>query len=158
MMATGVASPSAHGQEMTSTVMACSSEAASGCPVRSQPARTTAAIRMTVGTKIPETLSAILAIGALVAAASETICTICEKVVSSPTRVALARMNPLWLMVAALTASPDVLSTGIDSPVRADSSTAVDPSMITPSTGMDSPGFTTKMSPLSTSSIPMVTV
>ena len=45
---------------------------------------------MTAGTKIPETLSASLAIGALVAAASETILMIWERVVSSPTRVARA--------------------------------------------------------------------
>ena len=109
---------------------------------------------MTAGTKTPETLSAMRAIGAFVAAASLTIWMICEKVVSSPTLVARALINPDWFIVAAETVSSTFLSTGIDSPVSADSSIAVVPSMITPSTGIDSPGFTTKMSPDFTSSIP----
>ena len=46
------------------------------------------AIVITAGTKMPDTLSAILAIGALVAAASLTIWIIWESVVSCPTRVA----------------------------------------------------------------------
>ena len=108
---------------------------------------------MTEGTNTPETWSAILAIGALVAAASLTIWMIWEKVVSSPTLVARALIKPDWLIVAALTLSPSALSTGIDSPVRADSSTAVCPSVISPSTGIDSPGFTTKTSPILTSSM-----
>ena len=55
-------------------------------------------------------------------------------------------------MEAALTVSPAFLSTGMDSPVSADSSTAVSPSMISPSTGIDSPGFTMKISPMATCS------
>ena len=108
---------------------------------------------MTVGTKMPETLSAILAMGALVAAASLTIWMIWERVVSSPTRVARQRRKPDWLMVAAETLSPSALSTGMLSPVRADSLTALWPSRITPSTGMFSPGRTTKMSPCRTASM-----
>ena len=46
------------------------------------------AMEMTAGTKTPDTLSAILAMGALVAAASLTIWMIWDRVVSSPTRVA----------------------------------------------------------------------
>lgn len=45
------------------------------------------------------------------------------------------------------------LSTGMLSPVREDSLTALSPSTITPSTGMLSPGRTTKRSPLCTCSI-----
>ena len=45
------------------------------------------------------------------------------------------------------------LSTGILSPVKVDSSMAVEPSTITPSTGIFSPGLTTNRSPLFTSSI-----
>ena len=108
---------------------------------------------MTIGTNIPDTLSAILAIGALVAAASLTILIICDRVVSSPTRVALALINPVLLIVAAETSSPIDLSTGTLSPVSADSSIAVPPSIITPSTGMLSPGLTTKTSPVLTSAI-----
>ena len=73
--------------------------------------------------------------------------------VSSPTLRALALINPDVFMVAALTLSPSSLSTGTDSPVRADSSTAVIPSIIIPSTGIASPGFTAKISPGFTSSI-----
>ncbi len=49
------------------------------------------------------TLSAILAMGALVAAASLTILMIWDRVVSSPTRVASQRRKPDWLTVAAET-------------------------------------------------------
>ena len=49
------------------------------------------AMVMTVGTNTPATLSAILAMGALVAAASPTILMIWDRVVSSPTRNARQR-------------------------------------------------------------------
>ena len=94
--------------------------------------------------------------GALVAAASLTIRMIWDRVVSSPTRVARQAMNPDWLMVAAETGSPTVLSTGMLSPVREASFTAVSPSMITPSTGMLSPGRTTNTSPVRTASMATV--
>ena len=105
------------------------------------------AMAMTVGTNTPETLSAILAMGALVAAASETILMIWDRVVSSPTRVARQRRKPDWFTVAAETPSPGALSTGMLSPVRADSFTAPVPSSTTPSTGIFSPGRTTNSSP-----------
>ena len=116
----------------------------------------TMAMLITAGTKTPETRSAIFAIGALVAAASLTILMICESVVSSPTRVASHLINPDWFTVAAETASPGFLSTGILSPVSADSLTALFPSRITPSTGIFSPGRTTKISPFRTCSIGIV--
>lgn len=72
MMATGVASPSAHGQLMTRTEIALASAKPTGFPASSHTISVTIAIPMTVGTNTPETLSAILAIGALVAAASLT--------------------------------------------------------------------------------------
>ena len=118
---------------------------------------------MTAGTKTPETLSAIFAIGALVAAASDTIFMICDKVVSSPTLLAVHFIKPEVLIVAAETLSPSALSTGILSPVSADSSTALTPSTTTPSTGMLSPGRTTNVSPIRTvsmgtcSSVPSLT-
>ena len=102
---------------------------------------------ITTGTNTPLTRSATLAMGALVAAASLTMRMIWESVVSSPTRVAWQRKNPDWFTVAADTASPSALSTGMLSPVRADSFTALCPSSTTPSTGMFSPGRTTKTSP-----------
>ena len=153
IMATGVASPSAQGQEMTRTQMAYSNAFAMGAPRSIHTIMTRTAVPITAGTKTADTASAILAIGAFVAAASLTMRMICEKVVSSPTRVARARMNPERFIVAAFTVSPSALSTGTDSPVRADSSAAVMPSIITPSTGMVSPGLTTKISPGCTSSM-----
>ena len=86
--ATGVASPSAHGQLITSTDIPL----ASTKPVLS-PAMIHTIIVIkeqirTAGTKIPDTLSAIFAIGAFVAAASLTISMIWDKVVSVPTLVA----------------------------------------------------------------------
>ena len=114
-------------------------------------------MEITIGTNTPETLSATFAIGAFVAAASLTILMICDNVVSTPTRDASHRINPDWLIVAADTESPTVLSTGILSPVNAASFTALLPSKITPSTGIFSPGRTTKISPFFTSSIETVT-
>ena len=56
-------------------------------------------------------------------------------------------MKPAWLTVAAETVSPGPLSTGMLSPVRADSSTALLPSRMRPSVGIFSPGRTTNTSP-----------
>lgn len=117
----------------------------------------TTAMVMTAGTKKPDTVSAIFAMGALVAAASLTIRMIWARVVSSPTRVARHCRKPDWLVVAALTLSPAALSTGMLSPVRALSFTALVPSSTMPSTGMFSPGRTTKMSPFCTCSMGTVT-
>ena len=60
-------------------------------------------------------------------------------------------------MVAALTLSPTALSTGMLSPVRALSFTALLPSSTMPSTGMFSPGRTTKISSFCTCSMGTVT-
>ncbi len=78
---------------------------------------------------------------------------ICERVVSFPTRLALHFIKPERFIVALETSSPGFLSTGILSPVKADSFIAVFPSRITPSTGIFSPGRTIKISPTQTSSI-----
>ena len=150
MIATGVAKPSAQGQEITSTEIARASAPPSPSPRSSHTASVTTAMVMTTGTNTPDTLSAALAMGALVAAASETILMIWLRVVSSPTRVASQRKKPEVFTVAADTWSPASLSTGMDSPVRAASFTAECPSMTVPSTGMLSPGRTTKTSPFFT--------
>ena len=156
MMATGVARPRAQGQLMTSTEMPRARAKARSRPSSSQAAVVTTAMAMTAGTNTPDTRSAILAMGALVAAASLTIRMIWDRVVSSPTRVASQRKKPDWLTVAAETASPGALSTGMLSPVRALSLTALAPSSTRPSTGMFSPGRTTNWSPRRT--CPMGTV
>ena len=157
MMATGVANPRAQGQEITSTEIPRARAKPTSYPSSSQTRVTTTAMEITAGTKMPETLSATLAMGALVAAASLTIWMIWERVVSSPTRVARQVRKPDWFRVAAETGSPAPLSTGMLSPVRADSFTALVPSTTTPSTGMVSPGRTTKRASFSTWSMGTVT-
>ena len=156
-MATGVASPSAQGQLMTSTLMPRASAKVKVWPSSSQIKKVAAAMQMTVGTKMPETLSAVLASGALVAAASRTRRMTCDRVVSWPTRSARQVSAPFWLMVAALTGEPGNLSTGILSPVRAASLTEESPSVTVPSTGMLSPGRTKNRSPTLTSLTGIVT-
>jgi hypothetical protein len=75
--------------------------------------------------------------------------------VSLPTFVASKRNEPMRLMVAPMTSSPGRLVTGMDSPVSMDSSTADSPETTRPSTETFSPGRTTRMSPISTSSTGM---
>ena len=152
MIATGVARPSAHGQEMTSTAMPNDSAPETGSPSASHTSAVTTAMAMTTGTNTPLMRSASLAIGAFELPASSTRRMICESVVSSPTRVARTFTNPRLLIVAALTASPSPRSTGMLSPVSADWSTLVCPLTITPSTGMLPPGRTSTMSPTATCS------
>jgi len=63
-------------------------------------------------------------------------------------RFARPRIYPLSIIWNILI--PLILSAGMLSPVSADSSTAVDPSVMMPSTGMLSPGRTAKISPFCT--------
>ena len=88
IIATGVASPRAHGQLITSTDIPLAMAKENDCPAISQPASVSKERIMIEGTNILETLSAIRAIGAFVAAASETVFIICARVVSFPMRVA----------------------------------------------------------------------
>ena len=60
MIATGVASPRAQGQLITSTEIALDSENPIASPANSHTIRVTTAIPITAGTKMPDTLSAIL--------------------------------------------------------------------------------------------------
>ena len=92
IIATGVASPRAQGQLITSTDIPRASAKPTLLPSSSHTMNVTAAMDMTVGTNTPETLSAIFAIGALVAEASLTILMIWLRVVSSPTRRARQRI------------------------------------------------------------------
>ena len=66
IIATGVASPSAQGQLITRTATACIIAISAVAPVSSQTASVITEIKSTTGTKTPETLSAIFAIGAFV--------------------------------------------------------------------------------------------
>ena len=89
IIATGVASPRAHGQLITSTLIALERENPTLCPRIIQITNVIAATVVTSGTNTPETLSAILAIGAFVEEASLTVFIIFASVVSSPTAIAL---------------------------------------------------------------------
>ena len=88
MIATGVARPNAQGQLITSTEMALARAKPTVCPTAIQMTKVIRAMAMTAGTKMPDTRSAIFAMGAFVAAASETMSMICARAVSLPTRVA----------------------------------------------------------------------
>ena len=73
MIATGVASPSAHGQLITSTEIPLAIANPNSLPRSIHTMVVMTAIEITTGTNTPDTLSAIFAIGAFVAAASLTI-------------------------------------------------------------------------------------
>ena len=92
IIATGVARPSAQGQLITKTEIAREMAKLKGFPVISQTIIVTKAMAKTLGTKIAETLSAMRASGAFVAAASDTIAIILLRVVSSPTLTARQRI------------------------------------------------------------------
>ena len=74
------------------------------------------------------------------------------RALSAPSVVARKRKAPVRLIVPPITRSPAFFSTGIDSPVSIDSSTALAPESTSPSTGTRSPGRTITMSPLRTCS------
>ena len=148
IIATGVARPSAQGQDTTSTDMPMDNANSGVCPTMSQTMAETTAIVITIGTNTPATLSARRAMGALLAAASSTRRIMPERVVSSPTRSAAKYMLPAPFMVPEYTLSPGCLYTGMLSPVRADSSTLLPPEVMQPSTGMRWPGFTRIISPM----------
>jgi len=119
-------------------------------PISTHPRAASTPSAITIGTKIPEILSANFAIGAFDPWASSTRRIICAKAVSLPTLVALKCTAPLIFSEAPVTLSPMVFSTGRLSPVSMDSSTVVDPFTSTPSTGKLSPGRTTTSSPTNT--------
>ena len=153
IMATGVASPRAQGQEITSTAMAEEMANSAPAPASSHTNSVTSAIHITTGTNTPATLSASWAIGALLALASSTRRIIWERVVSSPTLSARHFKNPALLTVAETTLSPSRFSTGTLSPVIAASSTLEVPDNTVPSTGTRLPGFTRKTSPARRASV-----
>ena len=72
MMAVGVARPSAQGQEITSTAMACFSAAGTPPPMASHTMNVTSAMPITTGTNTPLTRSASREMGAFELAAAST--------------------------------------------------------------------------------------
>ena len=154
MMATGVASPRAQGQLMTRTEIPRARANPMVCPARSH---------QRIGDNCQSDDGGNENAGYLVCNFGDGSfggCGIADHLddlgkggAFTNTKVLAFREIPDWLMVAAETGSPTALSTGILSPVRADSFTALAPSRTNPSTGMFSPGRTTKMSSFFTCSM-----
>ena len=145
--AVGVASPRAQGQAMISTATAAVPAITALPPKTSQPMKVAMAITNTIGTKMPETRSARRWISALPDWASSTSFAIRASWVSEPTRVARTTRRPPSLTVAPVTSWPSPTSTGTDSPVSMDMSTALEPVTTTPSVAIFSPGRTMNSSP-----------
>ena len=145
--ATGVASPSAHGQLMTSTEMAKSNELNKPLPVASHTTSVTREIAITTGTNTDATLSASFWMGALDVLALSTREIILERVLSSPTEVTSICTYPLTAIAPPTTTSPVCFSTGMGSPVRALWSTKQLPLTMRPSQGIVIPALTTTTSP-----------
>ena len=129
------------------TATAAVKAAANPLSVPSQKPSVPAAIRITIGTKMPEIRSARRWTWALPFCASSTRRAICASWVSPPTRVARTTRRPPALTVAPTTVSPSPTSTGTDSPVSMEASTADVPRSTTPSVAIFSPGRTTNRSP-----------
>ena len=152
IIAVGVASPSAHGHAITSTLTAEINAWRKSPPNTICPTKVAAAITRTLGTNTPETLSTTLCTGAFLFVASSTMLIIFERPVSDGFFKTLTVIEPLPLIVPAKTPSPSPLSTGIGSPVSIDSSIEVSPVIITPSHDTLSPGLMRQMSSIFKSS------
>ena len=151
--AVGVASPRAHGQAMIRTATAAVNAAVSPASAPIQNPRVATDSAITIGTKIPETRSARRWTCALPFCASSTSRAIWASWVSAPTRVARTTSRPPALTVAPTTGSPTPTSTGTDSPVSIEASTAESPSSTTPSVATFSPGRTTNRIPTASWSV-----
>ena len=145
--AVGVASPRAQGQAMINTATAAAKAAVLPAPVPIQNPKVPTERAITIGTKMPEMVSASRWACALPVWACSTSRAICASWVSDPIRVACTTSRPPALTVAPTTASPTTTSTGTDSPVSMETSTDDAPSSTTPSVAIFSPGRTTKRSP-----------
>ena len=146
----GVASPSAHGHAITSTVTNAVSPS-TGLPSTLQMMSARNAIASTVGVKTEEIRSTSASMGALLPCASSTICTIRASIVSPPIAVARKVNEPVVFMVPPMTISPACLCAGSGSPVTSASSRYESPSTIMPSSGTFVPGSTRIISPTITS-------
>ena len=135
----GVASTNAHGQKTTSTVTARTNwpEAPQARSAQTSATPTSAAAH----------LSARPTTGAFEASASSARRTMRASELSTHGLRALMVKVPSWLTTPLATSSPGALSTGMLSPVMTDWSTAVVPSVTTPSTGTVSPASTRTSSP-----------
>ena len=122
-----------------------------GASAKNHRQNTPAASAIIPGTNTAAILSASRCTGAFELCARCTSSIICCRTESLPSRVAASFTLPERLSVPPSSSSPSDLSTGRLSPVSSDSSTAQRPSIITPSTGMRSPGrmMTTSCSSIS---------
>ena len=77
-----------------------------------------------------------------------TIAVIRASSVSLPILVARTISRPLWLSDAPITDEPGRTSTGLDSPVSIELSTALSPLITIPSVAMRAPGRTSNSSPI----------
>ncbi len=132
---------------MISTATAAVNANVALSPVPSQKPSVATASAITTGTNTLATRSASRWTGALPVCASVTSLAICASAVSAPTFDARTTRRPPALTVAPTTSSPGATSTGTDSPVSSDRSTAEWPSTTTPSVAIFSPGRTRKSSP-----------
>ena len=144
IMAVGVASTRAQGQNTTSTVTAVM--------IFWLNRYAKMAMSSATGTSQLAALSAMRCMGACLFSASWTMRISFCRELFSPTLVAVMSMEPKRLMVPQKTSSPTPLSTGRDSPVMMDWSTEVSPWIMVPSTGMVSPGRIRRVSPCRISS------
>ncbi len=143
----GIASPRAWGQAMTSTV---TTRWMANCPVAPAMSHTTA---VSMPAETATTVSQNAARSARSWArdrdcwASSTSRMIPARVVSSPVPVTSTRSDPDWFTVPPMTSSPSSFWTGRDSPVIMASFTELSPFTTVPSAGTLSPGRTRTTSP-----------
>ena len=121
-------------------------------PTISHTISVTSAMAHTTGTNTADTLSAIFCMGALDPPAFSISSIILLNVESAPTFSARSSILPVRLSTAEVTCDPTDASSGMDSPVIADLSRVVEPTVITPSQGTYSPDSTTTVSPTAISS------
>ena len=122
--AVGVASPSAQGHAMMSTVSAACRPIAQSPLMRPHARNVSTLMTKTIGTNTAEMRSARRCTAGLPSCARLTRSAIAASVVSAPTRSARTSSTPEVLIVAPVTVSPTPTSTGADSPVSIASSTA----------------------------------
>ena len=158
IIAVGVAKPNAQGQAITIIDIKIIRANVKGevgrliySPKIHQQKKEKVATPITNGTKILETLSTRRCMGAFDPWASITRRTIFDRTESLPKCVARILNAPVLFKEPPITGSSGFLSTGTLSPLIIDSSMDEEPLMITPSTGIFSPGLTVMTSPCTTS-------
>ena len=143
----GMASPSACGHAITSTVTTRSITKEAASPATNQP--TSVATAATTATMVRRNAARSASAWArereLWAWATRRMMP--ASAVLSPIRVISTRSEPDPFTVPAITVAPTGFGTGRDSPVIIDSFTSLEPSRTTPSAGMPAPGRTSTRSP-----------